>query len=170
MKDFCQNQYCENPGAKIVPVSVRRASDQNRTLCVTCEESYNWGVQHGMAVARTKPPKPRLEKHLKKGGFVILTYNQGDPSTHGPFEAWAYEGPLDLQLARPVTFGVGTCVPEALEALEHQLGISGHKESRPAVYRRRLDRCHVRSASHHPKERHHAEEERPSHPASHKPP
>ena len=27
MKEFCQNQYCDNPGAKVVPVSVERPSD-----------------------------------------------------------------------------------------------------------------------------------------------
>ena len=55
MKEFCENQYCENPGAKMVPVSVKRASDQQRTLCVPCEEAYTWGVQHGTMTAQAKP-------------------------------------------------------------------------------------------------------------------
>jgi hypothetical protein len=46
MKDFCQNEYCENPGAKVVPVSVEKPSDQQRTFCVPCEEAYTIGVQH----------------------------------------------------------------------------------------------------------------------------
>jgi len=54
MKNFCENEYCENPGAKEVPVSVRKASDQKRTLCVTCEEAYTIGVQHGTFVAKAE--------------------------------------------------------------------------------------------------------------------
>lgn len=121
MKDFCENQYCENPAAKVVPVSVNKPSDQRRTLCSTCEEAYTWGVQHGTMAAQVKPVLPHLDRFLKKDGFVILTRNEGDPSRYGPFEAWAYEGPLDLQTATPVTFGVGTSVPGALDALELQL-------------------------------------------------
>jgi len=121
MKDFCENQYCENPGAKVIPVSVRNPSDQRRTLCVPCEEAYTWGVQHGTMLAEAKPKLPNLNRFLKKDGFVILTHNAGDASKHGPFEAWAYRGPLDLQVATPVTFGVGARVPDALEALDLQL-------------------------------------------------
>ena len=121
MKDFCENQYCESPGAKVVPVSVQRPSDQKRTLCIPCEEAYTWGVQHGTITAQAKQARPHLDRFLKKDGFVILTRNDGDPSRHGPFEAWAYQGPLDLQMATPVTFGVGMSVPDALNALELQL-------------------------------------------------
>lgn len=121
MKEFCENQFCENPGAKVVPVSIDKPSDQKRTLCVTCEEAYTWGVQHGTIAAQAKPALPRLGRFLKKDGFVILTHNEGDPSKHGPFEAWAYQGPLDLQAASPVTFGVGASIPDALDALELQL-------------------------------------------------
>jgi hypothetical protein len=124
MKDFCENQYCEAPGAKVVPVSVDKPSDQRRTLCVPCEEAYTWGVQHGTITAQARPARPHLDRFLKRDGFVILTHNDGDPSKHGPFEAWAYEGPLDLQAATPVTFGVGTSVPDALDALELQLDVN----------------------------------------------
>jgi hypothetical protein len=123
MKDFCENPCCENPGAKVVLVSVDKPSDQKRTLCVTCEEAYSWGIQHGTISAQGQP-RPHLDRFLKKGGFVILTRNEGDPSKQGPFEAWAYQGPLDLQAARPVTFGVGTSVFDALEALELQLQVN----------------------------------------------
>jgi hypothetical protein len=58
MKEFCENQYCDNPGAKVVPVSVERQFDGKRTLCVPCEEAYSWGVQHGTKVARAKAAKP----------------------------------------------------------------------------------------------------------------
>jgi hypothetical protein len=54
MKDYCENEYCESPGAKVVPVSVCKPSDQTRTLCVACEEVYTWGVQHGRITSQTK--------------------------------------------------------------------------------------------------------------------
>ncbi|MCY2928814.1 MAG: hypothetical protein NTV86_04845 [Planctomycetota bacterium] len=121
MKEFCQNEHCENPGANVVPVSVERASDQRRTLCRPCEEAYTWGVQHGTLVAQVRPALPRLTRFLKKDGFVILSHNDHDPSAAGPFEAWAYRGPLDLRVATPVTFGVGNGVQDALDSLEAQL-------------------------------------------------
>ena len=127
MKDFCENQYCENPGAKVIPVSVRNPSDQRRTLCVPCEEAYTWGVQHGTKLAEAKPKLPNLSRFLKKDGFIILTHNAGDASEHGPFESWAYQGPLDLRVAKPVTFGVGTSVPDALGALDLQLDSSRNR-------------------------------------------
>ena len=121
MKEFCENEHCENPGFKQVPVSVIKASDQVRTLCATCEEAHSVGVQHGTMTAQTEPDLGHLDRFLKKDGFVILTRNDGAPSPHGPFEAWAYQGPLDLQTATPVTFGVGASVPDTLNALESQL-------------------------------------------------
>jgi hypothetical protein len=54
MKRFCENPNCDSPGFKEVPVSVRRASDQRRTLCAACEEVYTWGVQHGRMTTQTK--------------------------------------------------------------------------------------------------------------------
>ena len=70
MKDFCENQYCDNPGAKVVPVSVERASDQQRTLCVTCEETYSWGVQHGRI---TSVPKKVWVLHVTDAGTAVHT-------------------------------------------------------------------------------------------------
>ena len=52
MNEFCENDYCDNPGAKVVPVSADTPSDQERTLCTACEEAYTWGVQHGTMVAQ----------------------------------------------------------------------------------------------------------------------
>jgi len=121
MKDFCENPYCENPGAKVVPVSVNSPSDQKRTLCVPCEEAYSWGVQHGTIIARANAALSHLARFLRKDGFAILTHNEGDPSKDGPFEAWAYQGPLDFQTAAPTTFGVGASVHDSLDALELQL-------------------------------------------------
>jgi len=130
MKDYCENQYCESPGAKVVPVSVSKPSDQKRTLCVPCEEAYTWGVQQGTITAQAKPAFSRLARFLKKTGFAILTHNEGDPSKHGPFEAWAYQGQLDLQAATPITFGVGTSIRDSLVALELQLeGLRGRSGS-----------------------------------------
>lgn len=51
MNPFCDNPLCENPGFKEVPVSIRRAGDQKRTLCAPCEEAFTWGVQHGTFLA-----------------------------------------------------------------------------------------------------------------------
>jgi len=121
MKDFCENPYCENPAAKVVQVSVNRSSDQRRTLCVPCEEAYRWGVQHGTISARAKAALSHLERFFRKDGFAILTHNEGDPSKHGPFEAWAYRGPLDLNAATPVMFGVGGDCAAALAALNDLL-------------------------------------------------
>ena len=47
MKEFCEIQYCESPGAKEVPVSVHKPSDQKRTFCIPCHEAYIIGCQHG---------------------------------------------------------------------------------------------------------------------------
>ena len=47
MKDFCENDLCENPGTREVPVSVNKVGDEKRTFCTTCEEAYSTGVQHG---------------------------------------------------------------------------------------------------------------------------
>jgi hypothetical protein len=118
MKRFCQNEHCDNPGAKVVPVSVDQPSDRKRTLCITCEEAYAIGVQHGTMVASARPALPHVCRFLGKGGFVIIGHNKGDPSRHGPWEAWGYKGPLDLAVATPVTSGVGRNPLEAINALD----------------------------------------------------
>jgi len=119
MRKFCENQFCHNPGAIVVPVSVDGPSDQQRTLCATCEESYSLGVQQG-TLSRSKPT-PSLDLFLRKKGFVIIGRNQGDASKHGAIEAWAYEGPLDFDKAQPVVFGVGSCIRDSIAALDEQL-------------------------------------------------
>lgn len=145
MKDFCENQYCDSPGAKVVPVSVSKPSDQKRTLCVPCEEAYTWGVQHGTMITQARPVLPRLGRFLKKDGFAILTHNEGDPSKHGPFEAWAYRGPLDLNAATPMTFGVGIGIQDSLDALELQIegsrGLSGTSEELLSTTERPFHLC-----------------------------
>ena len=127
MKDFCQSQYCENPGAKVVKVSENAAGDSTRTFCTVCEEAFSIGIQHGRMTAEAKAALPRLARFLKNESFVIVTHNGGDPSVHGSWEAWAYRGPLDLEAATPVTFGVGADIPGALEALDGQLGRRRHR-------------------------------------------
>jgi hypothetical protein len=72
-------------------------------------------------LAEATPPLPRLGRFLVEDGFAILAFNRQDPSRHGPFEAWAYQGPLDTKTATPVTFGVGASVLDSLDALELQL-------------------------------------------------
>ena len=62
-----------------------------------------------------------VDELLKEQGFVVLAQNKTDPSPEAPFEAWAYRGPLDFQIARPVTFGLGADIHETLEALNLKL-------------------------------------------------
>lgn len=64
----------------------------------------------------------RLQAFLRGSGFAVLTWNEGDPSPHGQFEAWAYRGPLDFDAASPVTFGVGHDLTAAQSALNELLG------------------------------------------------
>ncbi len=103
MHEFCENPYCENPAVKEVPVSVDSPADQVRPLCAACEESYTWGVQHG----RMTPELDHVDGFLLKGGFVVVGRNRSDPCPSGPFEAWAYAGPLGFDSATPVVFGLG---------------------------------------------------------------
>lgn len=64
MRAFCQNPYCQNPGAKVVPVAVEKPSDEHRTLCAVCEEAYSWGVQQGTKSARAKAALPVNRREL----------------------------------------------------------------------------------------------------------
>jgi hypothetical protein len=68
MKKFCENPNCESPGFKEVPVSVKKPSDQARTLCATCEEAYTWGVQHGGMIARAETVLSNADGLSKKSG------------------------------------------------------------------------------------------------------
>jgi hypothetical protein len=81
MEKYCENPLCENEAIKEVPVSVRAASDQTRALCVTCEETYSWGVQHGtMAYEGLKiepPPKEKGDESLFRVVYII-DVNSGD--------------------------------------------------------------------------------------------
>ena len=71
--EFCDNAYCDNPGSKLVPVSVRGAGDERRTLCVTCEEAYSWGVQHGAFRAEaSQEAMSRIDVDLLKRQATLL--------------------------------------------------------------------------------------------------
>jgi len=63
----------------------------------------------------------RLSSLLRGPTFAVLICNGGDPSRDGPFEAWAYCGPLDFEVAAPMAFGVGDDPAGALESLDGQL-------------------------------------------------
>lgn len=53
-------------------------------------------------------------------GFVVLTRNeQNKPDSR--FEAWAYDGALDFNAAKPLRFGLGASPHQALIALNEQL-------------------------------------------------
>jgi len=75
MGKYCQNPLCENEAVKQVPVSVREASDQKRSLCAACEEAYSWGVQHGTTSQKglliEPPPKEAGPEPLYRVVYVI---------------------------------------------------------------------------------------------------
>lgn len=131
-KEFCENPTCENPGTHVVSVSTQKPGDQKRTLCTACEEAYSWGVQHGTMAAQVAYPQL---SQLLAAGFVLLTWNRSDPSKQGPFEAWAYRGPLDLLVAEPIRFGAGPSPVQALAALELQLAAGGEPAPRATASR-----------------------------------
>ena len=82
MKEFCDNPYCENPGFKEVPVSVRRAGDQKRTLCASCEEAWSWGVQHGTFTAEEERRPLDLDGRELATVLAALRFHQ-DENLHG---------------------------------------------------------------------------------------
>jgi len=81
MQEYCQNPLCETKAVKDVPVSVERPSDQERSLCAACEESYTWGVQHGTMVCEglkiDPPPEEKGDEPLFRVVYVI-DVNAGD--------------------------------------------------------------------------------------------
>jgi hypothetical protein len=102
MEKYCQNPLCENQAVKQVPVSVREASDQQRSLCAACEEVYTWGVQQGQMLKAglqiEPPPKERGPEPLYRVVYVI---DVNAPSAHKAAEC-AYEIMRDPQSLRPV--------------------------------------------------------------------
>jgi hypothetical protein len=59
---FCDNPYCEAQAAQTVHVSENRAEDSTRRLCVSCEEVFTWGVQHGAIGTRETLQRQLREK------------------------------------------------------------------------------------------------------------
>jgi hypothetical protein len=102
MEKYCQNQLCENQAVKQVPVSVREASDQKRSLCAACEEVYTWGVQQGqmskVGLQIDPPPKEKGPERLYRVVYVI------DVSAPNPQQAAerTYEIMRDPTSMRPV--------------------------------------------------------------------
>ena len=78
MKKFCDNPYCENPGFKEVPVSVRRAGDQKRTLCAPCEEAWSWGAQHGTFTAEEERRPLDLDGRELATVLAALRFHQDE--------------------------------------------------------------------------------------------
>ena len=52
METYCQNPLCDAEAVKVVRVSVKKPSDERRSLCACCEEVFVWGVQHGKKTSR----------------------------------------------------------------------------------------------------------------------
>ncbi len=102
MEEYCQNPLCENEASKEVPVSVREASDQKRSLCAVCEESYSWGVQQGQMSQKglliEPPPKEQGPEPLWR---VVYTIDVNAANAHKAAER-AYEIMTDPQSLRPV--------------------------------------------------------------------
>jgi hypothetical protein len=75
MEKYCQNPLCENEAVKEVPISVEKASDQTRALCGVCEESYSWGVQHGICTSPglriEPPPEEKGDEPLFRVVYII---------------------------------------------------------------------------------------------------
>ena len=117
MKEYCENPLCEASAFIEVAVSVTKPSDQMRTLCATCKESYMWGEQHGMMASEPE----NVAAFLREGGFVVLGMNRTDASQGAGFEAWAYQGPLDFNVAEPERFGLGETCLDALRTLDRIL-------------------------------------------------
>jgi hypothetical protein len=102
MKEYCQNPLCENKAVKQVPVSVREASDQKRSLCAACEEVYTWGVQQGTMSQKglliEPPPKETGPEPLYR---VVYAIDVNSPNPQQAAEQ-AYEIMTDRESIRPV--------------------------------------------------------------------
>ena len=76
MEQYCQNPLCENEAVKEVSVSIKKASDETRSVCAACEEAYGWGVQHGLQNAAPglyilPPPTDAGPKELFRAVYLI---------------------------------------------------------------------------------------------------
>ena len=89
--------------------------DENLSVAVVCQPGMS--EQDNQAESAMS----HLNRFLLRQGFVVLGLNRTEPSPGAPYEAWAYQGPLDFQAATPVTFGLGANIPEVLEALNLKL-------------------------------------------------
>jgi len=74
----------------------------------------------------------RLDAFLCQG-FAVLALNLHEPNPDMPFEAWAYQGPLDFDIATPLVFGLGTSGFDALSSLDKLLADHGETGPVPDV-------------------------------------
>ena len=54
LEEYCDNPYCEANAAIQTFISVKTAGDEQRSLCKSCQEVFNWGIQHGYFMAVLK--------------------------------------------------------------------------------------------------------------------
>jgi len=103
MGEYCENSLCENQTVKEVPVSINKASDETRSLCAMCEETYRWGVQHGLQNAAPglyilPPPAEEGPKGLFRAVYSIDVCANDSPEA----ARQTYEIMLDPASMRPV--------------------------------------------------------------------
>jgi len=144
MKEFCENQYCDSPGAKVVSVSVNRPSDESRTLCVPCEEAYTIGVQHGRKVAEAAQSHqhsgPRIDKReLATILAALRVYQDGNVQAGQEItDEWIREVATDGGTLKPLNSDEVGALCERLNCSEDaQQGMviaPPHKE-RPPLFR-----------------------------------
>ena len=127
-KKYCDNTLCENPVFKEVPVSVRRAGDQKRSLCAACEEAYSTGVQHGTFVAREEAAI--LDDRELATVLAALRYHQAEnlQGTDGIVDQAALEIASDGGCLKPLS-------REEIDALCERLNLGAVLPATPAACR-----------------------------------
>ena len=99
MKTYCENPLCDTEAVTVVEVSVKKPSDEKRSLCACCEEVYFWGVQHGKMLSCRQ--KQWILAIADRG---IITYAEAHPSKKMAEQALIdylreeenYDGPDDI--------------------------------------------------------------------------
>lgn len=112
MEEYCQNPLCENKAVKQVPVSVREGSDQKRSLCAACEETYSWGVQQGTMSQKglpiEPPPKENGPERLYRVVYVI-DVNAPNPQRAAECAHEIVKDPESMRPVLEVLDGAGRC-------------------------------------------------------------
>ena len=102
MEEYCQNQLCENKAVKEVPVSVEKPSDQTRSLCAACEESYTWGVQHGRMICEGLKIDPPPEEIGDEPLFRVVYMIDVDAADAREAAEYTHRIMTDPESLRPV--------------------------------------------------------------------